>query len=75
MPKTHQEGRHDRNKEKGNHAAASSHEILGFITEEYDELTDAVRSNSINAAYAELVDIAVSAVFGMMSISQNKVDW
>lgn len=72
-------------KEKGSGAFASSHEILGVITEEYLELIEAVKYKSFetNATKAfeekkerifeELLDIAVGCVFGMASI--NHCDW
>lgn len=71
--------------EKGKGAFASSHEILGVITEEYLELIEAVKYKpfEINQAKAidekkeriieEMLDIAVGCVFGMASI--NDCDW
>jgi NTP pyrophosphatase (non-canonical NTP hydrolase) len=64
--------------EKGNGSFASSHEILGIITEEYQELIQEItkhgewkRVNVVN----ELMDIAVACVFGAACIESGSVDW
>lgn len=62
-------------KEKGWHAYASSHEIVGVIDEEYDELMDEVRDNNPAGCSKELMDIAVAAVFGGICMTTRKVDW
>jgi len=53
---------------KGFGAFASSHEILGVITEEYKEYTEAFSEN-VDAIISELYDIAVVAVFGVASLN------
>lgn len=49
---------------------ASRHEILGVLIEEVDELRDAVRTSDVDQSgfRAELVDIAVGAVFAIASL-------
>lgn len=49
------------------------HEGLGILTEEYDELIDAVRSNDRAQVEKELIDIAVGALFGVASLRANSV--
>ena len=53
---------------KGRGVWVSPHEILGIITEEVKEFTDAVHHNNEEEQLAELLDIAVSAIFGIASI-------
>lgn len=58
--------------EKGWGTFASSHETLGIIAEEYDELLEAVRGNDLMEVDAELKDLAVAAILGMASITANR---
>ncbi len=58
----------------GSGSFASSHEILGVITEEYKELTDAVQANDIKAIIHELMDIAVPAVFGIACLNTGEME-
>lgn len=44
----------------------STHEILGVVTEEYFELVDAVKRHE--HVGAELMDVAVGALFGAICI-------
>ncbi len=46
------------------------HEILGILQEEMDELIDEVRANAHLEIYNELVDIAIAAVFGMLTMQK-----
>lgn len=63
-------------REKGNHSLASSHEILGMITEEYHELIEAIKKNSHKAVLVnELLDLAVAAVFGATCIAEERTHW
>jgi NTP pyrophosphatase (non-canonical NTP hydrolase) len=55
-------------KNKGPAAFVSTHEILGTIAEEYDELIHAVRANNNQAVREELLDLAVLAIFGISSM-------
>ena len=59
-------------KTKGKHSFASRHEAFGVITEEYDELADAIRQDdSPNEFYNEMIDIAVACLFGVASILEE----
>lgn len=62
-------------KEKGYGTFASTHEILGIITEEFQELVDAVKNNSVGEVHRELLDLAVGAVFAIACINQKTIDW
>jgi hypothetical protein len=55
-------------KKKGSGAFVSSHEILGVLTEEYDEVKLAVHENDIGWLKAELMDVVVAAIFSLASI-------
>ena len=48
--------------------AISPHEIFGILAEEMDELIDELRANNRVEFLNELVDIAIAAVFGMVSM-------
>lgn len=61
--------------QKGDGAFKSSHEILGIISEEFDEMKDAVRKNDIANLREELLDIIVGCIHGICSIDQNELDW
>ena len=58
----------ERLKQHGPGSFIGPHEILGIITEEYDELIDAVRDNDYGQVEKELVDIAVGCLFGVASL-------
>ena len=62
-------------KKKGLGAFVSSHEILGVLTEEFDELKDAVRDNDTAQLKMELLDIMIGAFWGICSIEQSTLDW
>ena len=64
-----------RYEEKGQGIAVSRHEIVGLISEEWQELLDALRSNDEDDFYDELIDIAVACLHGMISINTTKMDW
>lgn len=55
-------------------ANASNLETLGDVTEEYHELVDAVRGNVEDEIYAELMDVAVAAVWGAIMIRDVRDD-
>jgi hypothetical protein len=61
--------------EKGCHTFTSSHEISGVITEEYKEVQDAVHLNDQQYLRKELIDIAVGAIWGIVSIDAEGLDW
>lgn len=53
--------------EKGDHAAASRHEVLGAVTEEFLELAEAVRSKPDAEVDRELWDVIVACAWGLAS--------
>ena len=61
--------------DKGYGALVSRHEILGVVTEEYNELTEAVKSKTLKEVRDELIDIAVGCIFGVACIDANALDW
>jgi hypothetical protein len=61
--------------EKGDGTFASRHEIQGSVTEEYHELVDALRENSVEEFEKELLDVAVACVFGVACIRNKTIDW
>ena len=62
-------------KQKGPRSFASSHEVLGIITEEYGELIEAVKANDPEAVVRELHDIGVAAIFAVASAEAGGFDW
>jgi len=52
---------------KGDHTFHSGHETLGIITEEYHEFVEAIHSNNKNKIQEELIDLAISAIAGLIS--------
>lgn len=54
--------------QKGRGSYVSRHEALGIVAEEYHELIHAVQSEPLDRVEAELLDIAVAAVFGLVSV-------
>jgi len=60
--------------EKGWGIHVSIHEILGTVTEEWKELTEAVQDNSHEEVGKKLLDLAVTATFGLASILSGKMD-
>ena len=52
--------------------ASGSHETYGILAEEMKEYLDEVHANSLDGCYDELVDIAVAAIYGMVSITKRK---
>jgi len=61
--------------EKGDHGMKSSHEIFGLVTEEYNELAEAIHINDPEALKSELVDLAVACLIGIASINAKTIDW
>lgn len=69
---------HQKVKKCGDHAFVSRHEILGQVTEEYLELSDAVKTDKSRFKRHirdELFDIAIAAIWGILSIDTDSVDW
>lgn len=65
----------DRLLEKGKGILISRHEMLGVITEEYDELIRAVEGGDMGDVEDELVDITVAGIIGIASIKTGQVEW
>ncbi len=61
--------------EKGYHTYSSSHEISGIMTEEYDEMKEAIHRNDNGQLRKELIDIAVASIWGIVSIDVDGLDW
>lgn len=62
---------------RGNHAFTSVHEILGQITEEFLELSEAVRTDKTKHkrhVRDELFDLAIASIWGVLSIDTNSID-
>lgn len=58
--------------QKGKHTFASNHEALGIVTEEYHEYVAAVQSNKTEDVRNEILDVAVAALFGVISMDWHK---
>ena len=66
----------DRNlDENGTGTFASTHEILGVLTEEYTKLIAAVRSNEVSDVRKKLLALAVGCVFAVACIDAQTLDW
>ena len=65
----------DRLREKGRGVFISKHEMLGVITEEYDELIEAIRDDTTGShLFDELMDMAVASIFSLACIYQEEKD-
>ena len=60
---------------KGSHAFVSTHEIVGVIQEEMDELREATHNNNNDDIEKELMDVMISAFWGYVSFVNGKCDW
>ena len=56
---------------KGDHNSNSLHEILGVMFEEFQEFADEVKKNDQQRAKEELIDIAVAAIWGIITINED----
>ena len=61
--------------QKGHGIFVSQHEIRGAIDEEFDEYHEAVHLNDHHEQKKELMDIAVAAMVGIISIDSGKMEW
>jgi len=61
--------------DKGCHGFISIHEILGIMDEEYDEMKDTIHLNDHDGLRKELIDIAVAAIWSIVSIDAEALDW
>jgi hypothetical protein len=66
---------HKRLASKGLTGLASTHEIYGIIHEENKELVDAMHQNNLGNFRAELMDVLVACIIGIMSIDSKTIDW
>ena len=60
--------------EHGSGIYAGNHEILGSMSEEWDEFKEAVHDNDSDKAMKELMDMNVVGIFGIASIQQRLED-
>lgn len=60
---------------KGYGSFVSSHEVLGMIAEEYEELLDAVHDNDWDQLDKELLDLAVGATFSLACLRNGGLEW
>ena len=61
--------------DKGDHLFASTHEILGVIEEERDELKGAIHQNDTHEIQNELLDLITASVWGLISLRSKTLDW
>ena len=61
--------------QKGRHSLCSTHECLGIINEEHDELIEAVRSNRPESFEEEMTDIGVCVILSLASMYGGGLDW
>lgn len=59
-------------KEHGQDSFIGPHEILGVLREEYREYEDEVHANSTDRQCAELLDMAVTCIFGIASLKARQ---
>jgi hypothetical protein len=60
--------------DKGNGALHSSHEIVGYIKEELDEMCVEVRKRDKDRIVSELYDIAMASIHGIASILYGEAE-
>lgn len=58
--------------EKGQGAFSSLHELRGVISEEYDELMEALHQKDLGQIEHELKDLAVAVIFGLACLRCRK---
>lgn len=61
--------------EKGKGSFVSRHEIFGAVNEEFKEMEDAVRSETLGNVSDELLHTAAAAIIGIAGIDANKVEY
>lgn len=61
--------------EKGYGSFTSIHEVLGMLTEEYQEIIDAVHLNDWDELDKELLDLAVGAIFSLACLRSGGLEW
>lgn len=60
---------------KGDGTFASTHEVLGVVTEEFHELVEAIEQNDVFKTKLELLDLATACVFAVACANQKTMDW
>lgn len=77
-----EQGLFERIQRHGDGTLASRHELLGVLTEEFHEVIDAIhRKDSITrqpdaqAIREELIDVAVTCLFGIACIDNKSLEW
>jgi len=60
--------------QKGGRHFANPHETLGKLAEEYQELLEAIHKNNSSETVAELYDIAIISVWGIISANKEKIE-
>jgi len=60
--------------EKGEGLFVSAHESLGVVEEEHIELIEAVKENNEDKIAKELLDVAIAAFWGYVSIKNKPHD-
>ena len=61
--------------ENGDRIFMSRHEIHGVVEEEIQELRSALSEDGIEHYREELLDVAVAAIWGVVSIDSGRTDW
>lgn len=64
----------ERVRKHGDLSFIGPHEIWGACGEEWEEVKAAVHANDLDQLYKELVDLAVAALWGMVSLAEVDSD-
>jgi hypothetical protein len=56
---------------KGTGCFISRHEVLGSLTEEYNEFVEAIHSKNNVSIMDELTDVAIVSIFGLISLEKR----
>ena len=57
-------------KQYGNGLCVSSHEISGLLHEEMEEFSSEVHGNNLDGIREELIDVAITAIWGLASMKR-----
>jgi len=60
---------------KGDHIFLSTHECMGVIQEEWDELKEAIHLNDKHKIQSELIDLIVAALWSLVSLRSKNMHW
>jgi len=61
--------------DKGDHIFLSTHECLGVIQEEFDELKEAIHLNDKQKIQSELLDLLVATFWSLVSLRSKNMHW